>query len=117
MQNRDDLSKLAGKLGGLPVLGCRADSPAARAGIRYGDIVMTVNGMPTPDWAAYIEARALGGGDMVVEVCRAGAMMEYRFRMDSNEHVDPATLLAELIDQRIVAPPSELPPRPDPEPS
>jgi regulator of sigma E protease len=37
-----------------PVIGkVRADSPAARAGIQIGDVVQTVNGVPTPTWESF----------------------------------------------------------------
>ena len=102
MQNRDDLGKLAGSLGGLPVLGCRPNSPATRAGIRYGDIVLTVNGQPTPDWAAYVAARALNPTEMTVEVFRGGQTIVHTLTLDRGEPVEPLSLLAELIDQRIL---------------
>jgi C-terminal processing protease CtpA/Prc len=102
MQNRDDLSKLAGKLGGLPVLGCRPGSPAAQVGIRYGDILLSVNGQPTPDWGAFMEARALDTREMVVEVFRGGQHVTHRLQLNGNERVDPLTLLAEMMEQRIL---------------
>jgi S1-C subfamily serine protease len=102
MQNRDDLSKLAGTLGGLPVLGCRPGSPAAQVGIRYGDILLSVNGQPTPDWGAFMAARALDQKEMVVEVFRGGQHVTHRMQLDRSERVDPLTLLAEMIEQRIL---------------
>lgn len=103
MVNRDDLGKLAGSLGGLPILGCRSNSPASRAGIRYGDIVLSVNGQRTPDWAAYVAARALDPVHMVVEVFRAGQTVVHRMTLDRSEQ-DPFAVLAEMIDQRVLAP-------------
>ena len=41
------LFELAKTLDGLPVLGCLAGSPAALAGVRYGDILLSVNGQRT----------------------------------------------------------------------
>ena len=60
----EDVTRLATRLNGVPVLGCRPGSPAAVAGVQYGDILMAVNNVPTPDWAAYIEARALNRARM-----------------------------------------------------
>ncbi len=72
MHSRKDLCKLASALGGLPVLGCQPDSPAERAGVAYG-ILLSVNGVPTPDWIAFIEARALDASSMAIELFRDGA--------------------------------------------
>lgn len=120
MQNRDELSKLAGKLGGLPVLGCRADSPAAQAGIRYGDILLAVNGVPTPDWSAYMAARALAEAEMVVEIFRGGEHQIHRLALERNEHVDRYSLLAEMIEQRVLPTRADdglAPAEPEPQPS
>src|SRR5262245_44212116 len=101
MVSAEALARLAGKLGGLPVLGCRPNSPAARAGIRYGDIVLSVNGRPTPDWASYIEARGLSRDTMVVEILRAGAVIiEHLALPERTEPVDPLALLEELAGDR-----------------
>ncbi len=72
MLSSEQLTKLATALGGLPVLGCRPGSPAARAGVRYGDVLLAVNGIKTPDWAAYVEARQARRGDMKIEIFRGG---------------------------------------------
>ena len=104
MLNPNDLSKLAGKLGGLPVLGCRPGSPAARAGIRYGDIVLAINGQPTPDWSAYLAARALRPDDMTVEVFRAGETVTHHLVLDRNAQLDPWAVLAEVLEQGIGGP-------------
>jgi S1-C subfamily serine protease len=70
--NSRNLCRLASALGGLPVLGCPPDSPAARAGVVYGDILLTVNGRPTPDWSAFAEARSLDSSSMEIELFRNG---------------------------------------------
>jgi S1-C subfamily serine protease len=115
MMNAEVLARLAGRLGGLPILGCRPNSPAARAGIRYGDILLSVNGRPTPDWASYIEARGQGG-EMVVEYFRAGAIITERLELpERTEPVDPRALLLELAAER--AAPLAADGDPEPEPS
>lgn len=113
----DDVTRMASRLKGVPVLGCRPNSPAARAGVRYGDILVAVNGMPTPDWGAYVEARALVRGHMQVELFRAGETMVLEFALPmQNEPVDAATLLDELIEQGLM-PLTGSGDRRDPEPS
>jgi S1-C subfamily serine protease len=58
MQHPAALTQLATSLGGLPILGCLPGSPAARAGLRYGDIVLEVDGAPTASWSAFLKASA-----------------------------------------------------------
>ena len=95
----EDVTRLANRLNGVPVLGCRPGSPAAVAGVRYGDILMAVNDVPTPDWAAYIEARALNRGHMRVEVFRGGETLIFELTLAApTEPVDPLQLLEELIE-------------------
>lgn len=114
MTSRKDLHKLAAALGGLPVLGCRADSPADRAGVVYGDILLAVNGRPTPDWTAFIEARSLSATTMVVEVFRDGQQLRLVVPLEqSPQSIEPAELLAELIAERLV--PLDMTPPPNAE--
>jgi len=99
----DAVTKLAQHLGGVPVLGCRPNSPAAAAGVQYGDILLSVNGVPTPDWGAYLEARAKVKGHMRIELFRDGETMTLEFDLlQPSEPVDPMALLEELIEQRVM---------------
>lgn len=102
MLDRNELHKLAAALGGLPVLFCRPDSPAERAGVRYGDIVLAVNGIKTPDWATFIEARSKSSTSMHLELFREGANVEIELELGTPTPIDPPTLLAELIAENIV---------------
>jgi hypothetical protein len=85
--------------------------------VKYGDILMTVNGMATPDWGAYLEARALVQGHMCVELFRAGDTLVLEFDLLApTEPVDPASLLAELIEHGMMPLPGS-DPRREPAPS
>src|SRR4051812_371944 len=108
----EDVARMATLLKGVPVLGCRPGSPAACAGVQYGDILIAVNGMPTPDWGAYIEARALVQGRMCIELFRAGDTLVLELELPAQtEPRDPAALLEELIEYGTVALPSSEPRR------
>ena len=50
---------LAKALEGIPILGTLSGTPAARAGIRYGDILLSVNGRRTKTMLDYVEAKAI----------------------------------------------------------
>lgn len=90
MRDRNELAKLAAELGGLPVFACRPGSPAEQAGIRYGDIVVAVNGIKTPDWAAFIEARGKNTQRMTMDLVRDGEHITLEIELD------PPTLLDDL---------------------
>lgn len=70
------LTRLATALGGLPILGCGQGSPAGAAGLRYGDIVLSLNGIPTASWSDFFQARWQSPGDVVVRVFRQGREFE-----------------------------------------
>ena len=92
---------LAKALDGIPVLGTLAGTPAARAGIRYGDILLEVNGMRTRTVADYIEAKALREDGMEIVVFRAGAEQRSDLAYDANVQTDPQAILSELVSLRI----------------
>jgi len=72
MIKRGDLQALARALHGLPVYGCLPGSPADRAGIRYGDVLLSVDGIATPSWDAYLAAREQSGPSIMVKLFRDG---------------------------------------------
>ena len=93
---------LAKALEGLPVLGALQGSPAERAGIRYGDVLISVNGTRTRTASDYIEAKGLRDGAMEVVIFRAGLESMLELRYDERGAVeDPASILAELVTLRI----------------
>ncbi len=98
---RDQLFALAKALGGLPVLGCLQGTPAALAGVRYGDILLSVNGRQTRSLGEYLEAKALRASGMSVVVFRAGEERAIAFEYDPDRSgADPAAVLAELMAMR-----------------
>ena len=59
MKSRAEVDKIAEALGGMPVWGVLAGSPAAQVGLRYGDVVLEVNGVRTAGIAEFVAAREL----------------------------------------------------------
>ncbi|MBS2014576.1 MAG: hypothetical protein JST00_16940 [Deltaproteobacteria bacterium] len=96
------LFALAKALEGIPVLGTLGGTPAARAGIRYGDVLLSVNGMRTRTVLDYIEAKALRSDGMAVVVFRSGTEQVEELSYDEPaQRPDPAAILAELITLRV----------------
>ena len=115
MISRQQLEEIAATVQGVPVWGCLPGSTAALAGVRYGDIVLEVNGMRTPSIDEYLSARALRVDGIELRLFRAGTeltlFVEFRPPADSLE-----ALAAQLADGRYVgasdaaaAPPKGLP--------
>ncbi|MBX3186725.1 MAG: PDZ domain-containing protein [Labilithrix sp.] len=93
---------LAKALEGIPVLGTLSGTPAARAGIRYGDVLLSVNGKRTKTIADYIEAKALRPDGMDIVVFRTGTeKIEHLVYDEPAAPADPAAILAELVTLRI----------------
>jgi serine protease DegQ len=67
-----DLERLAAAYGGIAVLGAISGSPAARVGIRYGDILLEVNGVPVTTVDDYLAARELRDDHMELRLVRDG---------------------------------------------
>lgn len=75
-----DLSRLATALGGVPVLGCSRGSPAADAGLRYGDIILASDGTPVASWSELLAVCARARADVCLRVSRAGRELALRMR-------------------------------------
>jgi S1-C subfamily serine protease len=96
-----ELARLATILGGLPILGCLAGSPADGAGIRYGDILLRVNGMPTASWDDFLQARDRDGTRLAARVFRQGVELELSFELRPSTK-SPLEVLDELQSRRIL---------------
>lgn len=102
---RKSLEAIAAALEGLPVLGVLPGTPAARAGVRYGDVVLSVNGRRTRTVADYVEAKDLDPKGMIVVVFRSGEAATHTLAYDRSAHPpDPLRLLVDVAAMRIVDP-------------
>ncbi len=100
---KESLFQLAKALGGLPILGCLRGTPAALAGVRYGDILLSVNGHPTRTFGDYLEAKALRSDGMSIVVFRSGEERPIAFEYNPNRGpIDPTAVLVELVAARIL---------------
>lgn len=80
MKSRAELGRMAMILQGIPVWGCLPGSPADQAGISYGDILLSVNGVRTKTMRAYVAARQLREDGAEFVVFRNGAELTVDFR-------------------------------------
>jgi S1-C subfamily serine protease len=93
---KSKLSQLATGLSGLPVYGCLPGSPAAQAGVRYGDVLLSVDGQSTPTWDAYLAARAHSGKSIRLKLFRDGRQFEVDVTLNPDAHLDASTAFATL---------------------
>lgn len=103
MMSRKQLEEIAATVRGVPVWGCLPGSTAAEAGVRYGDIVLRVNGVETPTVVEYLEARKLRSDGYELRLFRDGLELTVfvPFRPPSDSM---AALALQLADGRYVAP-------------
>jgi S1-C subfamily serine protease len=99
---RKSLFELAKALEGLPVLGALQGTAAARAGLRYGDILISVNGVRTRTVMDYVEAKNMRLDGMEVVVFRAGEerLHDLVYSVPA-QPADAAAILAELVTLRL----------------
>ena len=80
MMRTSDVVKIAGIYGGLAFLNSVPGSPAERAGLRPGDVVIAVNGIPTPDVDAFVDARGRRQDGATIRFLRNGTEREVELR-------------------------------------
>jgi S1-C subfamily serine protease len=117
MISRKQLEEIAATVQGVPVWGCLPGSSAAEAGVRYGDIVLEVNGVLTPGITEYLAGRSLNKEGMALRLFRNGTELsvyvEFRPPADTLE-----ALTEQLADGRYLSiSDSEAPPPPKDLPS
>lgn len=83
MQTPFDLQATAEIMGGVPIWGVLPESPAARAGVRYGDIVLQVNGVETRTFREFLAAYDANQGRLELEVFRNGERLRMRLPLDA----------------------------------
>ncbi len=93
-----DLQALAAAVEGVPVFGCNAGGAAERAGVRYGDVILEVNGQRTKNLDEYLEAALLDPDRMSLVVLRDGVEQSFDFELDLPARTSEE-ILEELVDR------------------
>jgi len=100
MISKKDLFELAALLEGIPILGCIEGSPTFRAGIRYGDVLLAINGVPVKSIDDFADAKKLRVGGMSGIIFRDGHQVTFEISYDEETHDKPD--LAKLADTRVI---------------
>jgi S1-C subfamily serine protease len=91
MISRKQLEEIAATVQGVPVFGCLPGSSAAEAGVRYGDIVLSANGVRTFGIDEYVAARSLRVDGLELRLLRGGQelslFVEFRVSEDRIEEL------------------------------
>ena len=69
--------------------------------MRYGDILLAVNGFPTASWDDFLRARAQSDGHLLARVFRQGVELDVSLELRSNS-VSPLEVLGELQSRGIL---------------
>jgi S1-C subfamily serine protease len=86
------LCALAQSLQGLPVYGCLPGSPAERAGVRYGDVLLSVDGVATSTWAEYLAVRQRSAESIRCRLFRDGVEFDVEIPLDRSNSFTASTL-------------------------
>lgn len=100
---KEELMHLASAMNGLCILGCLPGSPADLAGLRYGDVVLEVNGVLTPDWAAYLRAVNTPSRVMSVRYFRSGEERCVQLELPTERHTVPQSELLANVATRVLS--------------
>jgi S1-C subfamily serine protease len=84
------IERLAKVLGGIPVWAVAPGSSARRAGVSFGDIILSVNGVPTPTYKAFLKAGRAHLDHLEFKVFRNGKVRILRDHDGSGEAVEDA---------------------------
>jgi hypothetical protein len=69
--------------------------------MRYGDILLAVNGFPTASWDDFLQARAQGEGTLLARVFRQGVEFDVSLTLRASS-ASPLEIIGELQERGIM---------------
>jgi S1-C subfamily serine protease len=100
---RKQLEEIAQAVQGIPVWGALNGSPSAQAGVRYGDILLGVNGMRTTNIDDYLAARKLRTDGVELLVLRDGKECTFHLEFSPANANDVGEMVEQVIEGRFVS--------------
>ncbi|MFP4599432.1 MAG: PDZ domain-containing protein [Persicimonas sp.] len=105
MKGYQEIKKLAEAVGGMPVWGCMPGSPAHKAGIQYGDILLRINGEAVSCFEEYVAAKELTNGRLSARVMRGGQTLDVELNMrDPQWNPSYEEVAEQVADEEYLAP-------------
>ena len=100
---RKQLEQIAATVQGVPVWGCLKGSPSADAGVRYGDILLVVNGVRTVNIDDYLAARKLRSVGVDLQILRDGQEMTLKLEFRPANTISVEQMLEEMAEGRFLS--------------
>ncbi len=95
-KKNEDIVDCVERYGGLPVLACLPGSSAAASGIRGGDVVFEVNGIPIDGVDSYVQARQMDSDTMHVRLRRNGEVLSFTLQLASSK-MPPINAIGKMV--------------------
>ena len=108
---RKQLEEIAATVQGVPVWGCLKGSPSADAGVRYGDILLVVNGMRTPTIDDYLAARRLRTDGVDLLILRDGTEMTLHLQFQPANTTSVEDMVEQVVEGRFLGGPTDTRPK------
>lgn len=116
LKTAEDIERLAKTLGGIPIWGALPKSAAEKSGLRYGDILLKVNGQAIPSIDAYLSVRLRSEGRTLdLTIFRDGEEVTLSLRMPGSKSPSPdvASAVRQVVEGRLLPSKSGKPPPPE----